>query len=270
MNVDIDGLPPWANDAVPLNSIGLSRVFRMVANALASRPDLPITTDPVLLGILETDIERKTGISFSDYARLTPEPYVEDMKANVFFRGRLSRGELVALVRDPGTGETLKLPPGSWIPWRWIETGHIEPGIFFDHVHIDEPHNPGPSGTLIRGEIRPVFFHQEEFGLWYQSVFGEVLNLIEGTSAALTRVAAPEVRPTTPDHRANVTARRRVAIKLALDKLYGVDGPPVGLSANERDRAINEWLAKNGRSKVSEATIRRALSELRNGTADRD
>lgn len=250
---------PLAFDALPLDAIGLSRVFRIVANALESRPDIAISLDPVLYGLLEYDVERKIGISLSDYARLTPEPFIEDMKANVFLRDRLSREELLALVRDPDTGETLKLPPTSWMPIQWLETGHIEPGIFTDHVHIDEPHSPGPSGTLIRGKIRPVFFRQAEFETWYLSVFGSSLVIADSVSVATA----------TPDPETSSTAHRRTAIKQALDALYGAGGPPAGLSAIARDRAINEWLLMNGRSRVSEATIRRALKDLRVASSDR-
>jgi hypothetical protein len=62
--------------------------------------------------------------------------------------------------------------------------------------------------------------------------------------------------------RARLKAHRRTAAKEAIVAVYGPSGPRPGVTEKMRESAINKWLAENGMSTVSQATIRRAVREL--------
>jgi hypothetical protein len=99
----------------------------------------------------------------------------------VFLRRCLSEEAIHAYVRDPETGEWLDLRPQEW-DLDWLEySGHprewwndnTAKGFRHDYVHPDDPDQPGPRGTFIRGALRPIFFRRDEFDRWFDSTFGD-------------------------------------------------------------------------------------------------
>lgn len=154
-----------ANDPVPGKGIRLTEAFQRVLKALLANP-----THIELLEQLQPSWA-------AELKRLDP-PWAAEAAANAVFRIHLIMGkyvsgeDLYAYVRDPDTGETLRLHPHGW------ETisAHLpfKQGIVSDWV-VD-PHNkdfPGPAGTFIRGAYRPVFFWREEFERWFEKAFGQ-------------------------------------------------------------------------------------------------
>ena len=55
----------------------------------------------------------------------------------------------------------------------------------------------------------------------------------------------------------------RRTLKEAVRAIWGENGPDLGVSAEARNWKIKNWLKANDRTDVGEATIRRALSEMR-------
>jgi hypothetical protein len=73
-------------------------------------------------------------------------------------------GEIAAYVRDPETGDVLRLSPGSWL--RVL--------LFLEQMDDDTdrdslPHN---SECVVRDKIQPIFLWQQEFECWLQKTFG--------------------------------------------------------------------------------------------------
>ena len=152
-------------------------------------------------------------------------------------------------MRDPETGDILRLTPIGWIPDEWLMPGGIiQTGIFNDHVCPGDPETPGPPGTELRGALRPVFFLRDEFEAWLKGTFELEPSAISENSELVS-------------HR--VSAHRRIAAEQAIVALWGNGGPGAGVSERIRERKINKWLKENDRAPVSDATIRRALRELR-------
>ncbi len=240
-----------ADDAIPAGAIRLTEAFSLVKRAFLNvYPDFPISDDPFVLGLLEMnrDRERQRLKHRGDGG----DGQIFSIDCNVFFRERLRAGELNAYVRDPQSGEILRLRTVGWIPDQWLmPDGFIQAGIDSDHIHPDDPNTPGPDGALLRGALRPVFFYFDEFEKWLEHTFQE-------GSSNRARVAAPAV-----------SAHRRSAVKQAIVALWGDVGPGPGVSERLRERKINQWLKSNDLATVSDATIRRALRELRVTANDR-
>ena len=64
-------------------------------------------------------------------------------------------------------------------------------------------------------------------------------------------------------------AHRREAVKEAIHAIWGENGPDLGVTEEIRNWKINNWLRANDRTVVGEATIRRALQEMRLSVLDR-
>jgi hypothetical protein len=77
--------------------------------------------------------------------------------ANEWLRERIGQGALIALVRDPSTGEVLQLDRHEWASMDDFETG-----ITSNFVAPGDALQSGPD-TSIKKKRRPVFFNRKNF-----------------------------------------------------------------------------------------------------------
>jgi len=234
---------PCADDAIPKGSISLIDAFwRLIALMDGDRLKRALSAsgaDPEAL--VETrhvpDDARSDRELLSETKRRT---------SNVTLRWALETGKLVAYVRDPETGDVLQLDSQGWIDWdddipSLITSNFIIPGEY-DSI--------GPSGTFLRGALRPVFFAREEFETWLKGFFDDLLPA----------ASSPSLRATI-SRRAK--AGRREATMRAILAIWDGAEPPPGISEDMRHQTISKWLKENGLIPTSKATIRRALEKLR-------
>ncbi len=237
----------YAPDAIPEFGVRLSEAFFVVAEALYNNPEVPASSNEAMLSLLELSRARERKLF--GFEEGEHEDHLFFINANLFFRERLRSGDLTALVRDPETGEVLKLRPVGWIPDEWLmPEGAIQTGLFSDYVRPGDRENPGPAGSLLRGALRPIFIRRDEFDAWMQATFGRGPNSSELSSNPTgSRLHVP---------------KRQGAVEEAISALWG-GAPPQGMPAKARDDKINRWLESNDRYVVSAATIRRALKSIR-------
>jgi len=234
-NVDQD--VPCADDAIPKGSISLLDAFwRLVALMDGDRLERALRAggaDP------EAVVERR---HIPDDARSDWELLSETRRrtSNFTLRWALETAELVACVRDPETGDVLRLVSEGWVDWD----DDIPALVTSNFIISGEYDSIGPSGTFIRGALRPVFFAREEFETWLKTFFD---------------LSSTDVGPSLPAMTSRPRAQRVEAAKEAILALWGRDGPPAGLTEEMRQREINQWLKANGRIHVSKSTIKRAL-----------
>jgi hypothetical protein len=162
-------LKTYASDPIPENAIGLSDAFNRIMDAAEK--------DPKRLKLDDDDRkEIRTGTE-SDLKQFIPEDYspkdIDEIslgkEVNLFLRKCIKEAQLVAYVRDPETGDILQLQRQGWDD---LEFHPGELGWLLDnHVHPDDPLNPGPPDVMVRGKARPVFFLRDEFENWFQKTF---------------------------------------------------------------------------------------------------
>jgi hypothetical protein len=84
-------------------------------------------------------------------------------------------------VRDPKSGQFLRLNPKGWEPLprppvhfgKKPEYEPITTGLDFDYaIDPSDPIYSGPAGTCIDGAYRPIFFRRDDFERWFQRTFG--------------------------------------------------------------------------------------------------
>jgi hypothetical protein len=162
-------LPKFAEDPIPEKAI---RLDESRANPTLIMPTL-----------------EEYGYDWKEDLEKIDQRFRAEAAANAFFRCHLIWGEtiygenLYARVRDPESRLVLQLSPSGWRPepkppihFGQHKRSSYEPitdGIDIDYV-IDpyDEFNPGPVGTLINGEHRPVFFWRDEFERWFEKTFG--------------------------------------------------------------------------------------------------
>jgi hypothetical protein len=163
-------LETYASDPIPENAIGLSDAFYRVMDAAEKHPERLMLDDDEIKEIrtrTESDLKQFVG---DDYPPGEVDMIARGKEANVFLRKCLAEGQLVAYVRDPETAEILQLPHKGWdnIEFHPGELGWLQ----YNHVHPDDPLDPGPPEVMVRGMARPVFFLQDGFDLWFKKTFG--------------------------------------------------------------------------------------------------
>jgi hypothetical protein len=155
---------PRSDDAIPAGTIHLSDAFDKVFGFLAFQ-----SRDPAKFGKELANLNSSELIPLNDWL----------YSIEKLFRRCLSEEAIHAYVRDPETGEWLELRPQEWDldwmefsghQWEWWNTAT---GFRHDYVHPDDPDQPGPRGTFIRGALRPIFFRRDEFDRWFDSIFGD-------------------------------------------------------------------------------------------------
>jgi hypothetical protein len=231
-----------ADDAIPKGSISLIDAFQRVIESISNdRLEQALRRAGA---VAEDLIERR---HIPEDARLDWELLLETRlrTSNYTLRWALETAELVACVRDPETGDVLQLDSKGWVDWdddvpTRVTSNFIIPGEY-DSI--------GPSGTFLRGALRPVFFVREEFEPWLKA-------FVDGLSSTAASTNLPPTASLPP------RAHRLEATKQAILELWGGNAPPAGLTEDMRERAISQFLKEKGLVQVSKATIRRALSSL--------
>jgi hypothetical protein len=157
-------MPRWvrSDDPVPLDHLRLSEAFDLyyqtvtpnwreldaAIDAATPSPDKEKVPDGALV----------LAFNARDAAR-----DAADMK----FRAAIAAGELRAMIRNPATGELLKLSHSGWDrPANGFPGGFDE-----DFVEPGDVFQPGPT-AVIDGYLRPVFFNDDDFKNWLRAVSG--------------------------------------------------------------------------------------------------
>lgn len=161
-----------AADPIPLDALRLSHAASAVFCFVEEHPE--ILREKLDGGWLElVEINREAD------RKEHPDIFVTDgalwyanRGANILFRSRLQAGELVGCIRDPETGEILRLGTIGWIHDSWGSKSAILPfGSSDDYVVPGDPQFPGPPEAIVRGRLRPVFFLRDEFDEWFTQTF---------------------------------------------------------------------------------------------------
>lgn len=107
---------------------------------------------------------------FHDSDRLHLDEALADARCRLMTE--ISRGNINAYIRDPKSGDILKLSRNGWITDRYyIDVRAAR--ITSNFVGPDDKRNPGPQTTL-HGFRRPVFFIKSEFDLLLKDISEEV------------------------------------------------------------------------------------------------
>jgi hypothetical protein len=154
--------PPRSHDPLPSGAIRLSVAFERFYRATS--PDAAKIEAELNAAYADIENARKTRGAPSARqletasARWREASLAQDAsrkKAELSFRELLATGRLIARVRYPATGEILQLSDCE--SWRQRASFGV-PGFTDDFVDPDDLMQPGPSGALIGGLLRPVFF----------------------------------------------------------------------------------------------------------------
>jgi hypothetical protein len=160
-----------APDPIPENAIGLLNAFYKVLDLALQNPSK--------LTLEEDEREEIRTTTDSEFRQFVGEDYskwydlnsiVVGKETNIFLRKCVADGQLSPRVRDPETGEILRVSHEGW------DNVEFPPGELgwprSNHVHPDDPYDPGPADVIVRGKARPVFFPQAEFEVWLKQTFG--------------------------------------------------------------------------------------------------
>ena len=233
------GLPQKARNVVPAETLRFPDAFARVRSFMTEHPQVPFQ----IIEDWYPEIQQKIS---------GPFPSAPDRKRSlqtwIFVLDQFKEGQLRAYVCDPGNPKTRRAVPSSgWFIPRGLNFG------MSDYLSESWEDVPGPwESTVIAGERQPIFLDRAEFDLWFQRTFAEK------NSGKKNPVAASAVQPDRPV-RTTDRAHRLVAVKAAIESLYGTAGPPAGLMADSRDKQINAWLEEHGLQPVKRSTIQRAL-----------
>jgi hypothetical protein len=187
------------------------------------------------------DIARAEAFNARDGAR---------SKADKEFRMAIATGELRPMIRDPVTGDLLRVSQTGWDR----PTSGFPAGIEDDFVEPGDLFQPGPPDTFIRGQLRPVFFDEEEFEEWFA-----------GLSIDTAR-AAPKVGPTggRPSSMKSIETELDRWIdggaQLVLQEMRRWEPARDDTRSIARlARALSKWCAQNG-GDTAQSTIEKQLS----------
>jgi hypothetical protein len=174
--IDTDDEIPWADDAILLNAISLTDAYDCVVSLVSNHPELLPKFDEDWSEALRKSREEEAKIQVDKDAfdKQLEEEWHCRKEANLFLRLEIEAKNLVACTRDPETGDILRLHSDGWIPSGWDD--YIPPGIWIDYIIPDDYDAPGPTGTMIRGALRPVFFMRDGFEAWFKKTFGETVS----------------------------------------------------------------------------------------------
>ena len=248
-----------AADAIPLKGVRLSEAFNIVYWLVRASPELfreKLDTNWLAALRLNKDRDQNSSSQLADEVELA---YI-DRCANILLRQELQSGVLRAYVRDPDSGDVLKLASENWIPDDWVVANPLIPatGILSDFINEDyseASRRPfeyvfGPPGSIIRGQRRPVFLLTDEFEAWAAALKSAIVE--NGRIGGLAK------------------AHQQLAVEEAVYAIYGKNGVPLGVRAVTRNKAIKRWLDENGRQVPSDSTIGRSLAAMRLKKQSRD
>jgi len=182
--------PPKSDDPLPRNTIRLSDAFEQyyratAPDASAVEAELNAALPPEIPGMWRCAPNWLGCLTGADYEKAAWERWYKAhvameesrSRAEKSFRDELASGRLIALVRDPTTGETLQLDYR-----RWNEKMNFGvAGFTEDFVRPDDLSQRGPC-TIVGGAMRPVFFDLGEFQSWLLTLPGRRFMRAKATS----------------------------------------------------------------------------------------
>jgi hypothetical protein len=108
---------PEANDAIPFNGIGLTEAYETVLAAANARPEIQFPIDADWQEALNSSRRIELSIQDSSVFDEQLDRYWHLSKiVNVFLRGEIESMRLLACVRDPETGQILRVGSEGWLP----------------------------------------------------------------------------------------------------------------------------------------------------------
>jgi hypothetical protein len=137
---------------IPANGVYLLEAFNQIFRAMTPHWKQ-----------LEDDLERYSEERVGPFEIID----AEHLKANLWLRARIQEGSITAFIRDPMTGNPLRLSRDGW-----EDAGLMQGGIESNFVGPDDMLNPGPTAE-INGVQYPVFFDRDEFQSLVRTHFGE-------------------------------------------------------------------------------------------------
>ena len=242
-----------SDDPLPRNAIRLSDAFERYYRATA--PDMSAVEaelnaalpGPESQGMWRCDFNWLGCLTDADYNKAAWERWYRAFvameesrsRAEKSFRNALATGRPDALVRDPVTGENVKLL--NYPIWNEKANFGVA-GFTEDFVGPNELMQPGPN-TIIGDAMRPVFFDLDDF----QLSFG--LDQAKSVPVEVVEAASVEVVERWPFPECAPRGRVAELVYAAIKRKWG-GGPPKKLSPQEIANVIKIGSAE---------TIRRLL-----------
>ena len=156
------------DDLIPVDTIRLTDAYERVLDAVDAHPEILPAFDEDLLELLAKSRDKEREIQDAGvFDEELEEFWYRKKEVNIFLRKQLEDKKLVACVLDPKTGGRFQLSSVGWIPDRW--TDEIPSGIWSDYISPDDYEYLGPTGTFLRGALRPVFFQKADFDRWFET-----------------------------------------------------------------------------------------------------
>lgn len=249
-------------DAIPIDCLWLTEAYDAVVDSIVDLVDFA----PEALRVWQEElassreIEKNAGHDPETFDAALELLWQRRKEANLFLRQALEDSALTACVRDPDTGETLQLAPTNWISASWSRNGYVPPGIWSNFIGADDTDCPGPTGSLLRGALRPVFFLKENFELWLTANLGDTV-ITDSSDASINSADASHKIHSQHNYRSR-RGDLKVAIKHVALEIWGENGPPPGMLRKTRYEMIKTALQKKIKRMPAEKTIHRALKEL--------
>lgn len=239
---EADEGPALGEDAIPKDAVWLTDAYEHVVKIICSDRSFHFEFDDEWREALEKSrqFEHTVGHDAEAFDEQLEQEWHQRKQANVILRLAIDSKKLIACVRDPGTGEVLQLSSQGWVNEGWDEC--IPASIWSDYLHPNDFECPGPSGSFIRGMLRPVFFMKAELEAWATTA------LSKGAYSSLEQCVLPKFGK-----------RPRDAVREALLAIWG-GPPPAGVPKKTQLEMVNNWLKQHRRSTVSRHTLDRALT----------
>jgi hypothetical protein len=166
-------------DAIPKGAVWLTEAYEYLASYMNKNPDLlPDFPGERWSETLNRSTEDDLKANGESVSKDEFEDWRQRRRANLLMRTAIAQCELIACVLHPRSAMVLQLHRGGWINDEWLE--YIPWGIWSDFIYGDWE-SPGPSGTLLDGVLRPVFFFRDEYIGWLTQKFGERAKPMDGS-----------------------------------------------------------------------------------------
>lgn len=262
--------PIEAPDAIPEDGILLVDAYERVLDLAWDHPERVPKFDDHWSEILEE--------SEKDFAKMH-DPNVYDaeakkiiqtsMMANLCLRLALEEEDLAAYVRDPKFDRIIKLSTNGWTEDMGVP---VPDGIWSNY--FSKGAHPCPQGTLINGELQPIYLKRKYFEKWLANIFsdepkdeGNDEPKNEGSDDLKDegRDGPKDAGSDEPKDEAVVRKKRgpeQARIRYIANILWpGQRLPPDDLSNKECLAAMNIWCEKQNRRPVGERTYWRFLEK---------
>jgi hypothetical protein len=165
----------FAFSSIPEKAIGLGDAYSVVFKAIMASPKVLLRVPRLEedMGCRIQDDDEKAHAAAYERGKSTPDErkimFPWGRAAHLFYYWCLEHEEIPTYVRDPETGDILKLEPVGW----------VMPVIRLQRSRSDEVDLSNRS-AIIRGAYEPVFHWRDEFERWFQKTFGSDLSKRRG------------------------------------------------------------------------------------------